>query len=76
MCAKFCCKNFSDDCQVFRILHHYTLGRFFHGHTVQLPSSERLNTQRHHRFSMISYEVYDAKQELTHLRDAKMYCIH
>jgi len=34
--AKFCCKNFSDVCQVFRILHHYTEGEaFFHGHTVQ-----------------------------------------
>jgi len=21
--AKFCCKNFNDVCQVFRILHHY-----------------------------------------------------
>jgi len=24
MCAKFCCKNFNDVCQVFRILNHYT----------------------------------------------------
>jgi len=24
ICAKFCCKNFNDVCQVFRILHHYT----------------------------------------------------
>ena len=30
VCAKFCCKNFSDVCQVFRILpvHHYTWGAF------------------------------------------------
>jgi len=32
ICAKFCCTNFNDVCQVFRILHHYTYylgGRFF-----------------------------------------------
>jgi len=30
ICAKFCCKNFNDVCQVFRILHHYTWrGCFF-----------------------------------------------
>ena len=27
--AKFCCKNFNDVCQVFRILHHYTWGGVF-----------------------------------------------
>jgi len=26
MCAKFCCKNFNDVCQVFQILNHYTWG--------------------------------------------------
>jgi len=39
MCAKFCCKNFSDVCQVFRILHHCTVLRgtvFFCGHAVQV----------------------------------------
>jgi len=33
MCAKFCCKNFNDVCQVFLIIHHYTWGRFC-GHAV------------------------------------------
>jgi len=26
ICAKLCCKNFNDVCQVFQILHHYTWG--------------------------------------------------
>ena len=29
ICTKFCCKNFNDVCQVFRILHHYTQGARF-----------------------------------------------
>ena len=29
ICAKFCCKNFYDVCQVFQILHHYTYGGHF-----------------------------------------------
>jgi len=24
ICAKFCCKNSNDVCQVFRMIHHYT----------------------------------------------------
>jgi len=28
ICAKLCCRNFSDVFQIFRILHHYTWGRF------------------------------------------------
>jgi len=32
--AKLCCKNFSDVCRVFRILHHYPWGAFYCGHAV------------------------------------------
>jgi len=34
ICAKFCCKNFNDVCQVFWILYHYTWGGISCEHAV------------------------------------------
>jgi len=44
--AKFCCKNFNDVCQVFRILHHYTFSwtRCSMIPQVEITSSTRLYT--------------------------------
>jgi len=43
ICAKFCCKNSNDVCQVFPKLHHYTWGRAFsRGDAVVYRRVERL----------------------------------
>jgi len=48
MCAKFCCKNFSDVCQVFRMLNHYSFrrGAFFSWTRCILTCAKRLTNSQ------------------------------
>ena len=75
ICAKFCCKTFTDVCQVFRILHRYTQGDRFCGHAVYLTRTVNpfLQMLQHALLPSVKHILTDCS---SHNQTQQQYCIH